>query len=468
MKKQFEDTDLDCLLTEVDPHLMWNRKQKQALKNRILTDIENLEVKRSNKLSYKRGLRPLVFSAVLAASILISSSFFSPAISSVIADVSLFGKIYATFNDLVGRNLESQKLITELNKTSSSKGIDVSITSAYYDGAVIGVTFDVKGNLKTDENGKVTGFYELFDGEESVPDSKELVLMEPSQNGFVGHIQLSYPKTELPSNATFPLEFKRIGNIEGSWKFDVPISQLPFETQKIDKSSINKKADVGVYFDSIIVGKASTAINYTAAFPVEGKYDQVRLEAYDDKGNKINISQDGIDLEMVRENGEIIVKGRSIISESLKGKTTYIEVHPKVAINEQDRFIPLNEPIPVEIKASRQNVSVKIEKVTVKDNNLIVDFQVNGGDKRNQSLIFFENFARTGVVLVKESEKEVYKQPVKHSVETINKDQLQFRSTFDISKLNDFSLSKYVIRVSLGTLSANIPVELEKVKIDLN
>ncbi|HZH61854.1 MAG TPA: hypothetical protein VEY70_20230, partial [Metabacillus sp.] len=69
MKKQFEDTDLDCLLTEVDPHLMWNRKQKQALKNRILTDIENLEVKRSNKLSYKRGLRPLVFSAVLAASI---------------------------------------------------------------------------------------------------------------------------------------------------------------------------------------------------------------------------------------------------------------------------------------------------------------------------------------------------------------------------------------------------------------
>ncbi|WP_225434147.1 DUF4179 domain-containing protein [Peribacillus tepidiphilus] len=468
MKRQFEDTDFDCLLKEVDSHFMWKKKQKQALKNRILTDIENLESQGRNRLAYKRSLRPFVFSAVLAASILISSSFISPAISSVMADVPLLGKIYATFNDLVGRNLESQKLITQLNKTSSSKGIDVSITSAYYDGAVIGVTFNVKGNLKTEKNGKVIGFYEIFDGKEGISDSKELVFMEPSQNGFVGHIQLSYPKTELPSNATFPLEFKRIGDKEGSWRFDVPISQLPFETQKIDKVSIQENAGVQVYFDSIIIGKASTAINYTATFPIEGKHDQVRLEAYDDKGNEINISKDGIDLETIKENDEIIVKGRSIIPESLKGKTTYIEVHPKVVINEQDQFISLNEPTPVEIKASRQNLSVKIEKITVKDKSLIVDFQVNNGDKRDRSFTFFKDFARNDVILVKESEKEIYKQRIKHSVETVNKDELRFRSTFDISKLNEFSLSKYVIRVNLGTLSMNIPVELEKVKIDLN
>ena len=101
-------------------------------------------------------------------------------------------------------------MITELNQNSTYKGVDVSITNAYYDGAVVGVTFSVKGNMKSEEDGSIQGFYEIFDGKSGIPDSKELVYMEPSDNGYLGHIQLSYPKTELPSETTFPLEFKMI------------------------------------------------------------------------------------------------------------------------------------------------------------------------------------------------------------------------------------------------------------------
>ncbi|MFE8696016.1 DUF4179 domain-containing protein [Cytobacillus sp. FJAT-53684] len=416
----------------------------------------------------KKNTKTVVWSTVAAAAIFVSSSFISPSMSHVMADVPLLGKVYESFNDAIGRSLQSQELITELNKTASSKGIDVSITNAYYDGAVVGVTFNVKGKMKKEESGQVVGFYEIFDGDGGISDSKELVHMEATDDGYIGHIQLSYPESELPSETTFPLEFKTIGGKDGSWRFDVPINQLPYDTVTIDQESSEEFSDVKVHFDSIIFGQASTAINYTATFPIQGKHDQVRLEVYDDKGDEINISMDGIDLETIKDNDHIIVKGRSIIPQSVKGETKYVEVHPKVAINEQDQFVSLNASTPVEIKADRQNLAVTIEGITVDDNRVGFDFQVNNGDEMDWNFGFFKDFARNYVILVKETEKEIYIEPIQHTVKTIHKDELRFRSTFDIRKLNDFDLNNYVIRVNMGSLSANIPVELDKVKIALN
>ncbi len=449
-------------------------------KNSLQEAYEKIEVPKEDVLdAIKTGMKRasndepktkknarVVWSTVAAATILVPSSFISPSISHVMAEVPLLGKVYETFNDTIGRTLQSQKLITALNEKASSKGIDVSITNAYYDGAVVGVTFKVKGNVQAEESGQVVGFYEIFDGDAGISDSKELVYMEPTEDGYIGHIQLSYPKSNLPLDTTFPLEFKTIGGKEGSWRFDVPINQLPFETVNIDEERREEFSDVTVHFDSIFAGKASTAINYTATFPIQGKHDQVRLQVYDDKGNEINISMDGIDLETIEENDHIIVKGRSIIPKSLKGETKYLEVHPKVAINEQDQYVSLNASTPVEIKAERQNLSVNIEVITVKNNSLTVDFQVNNGDEMDWNFGFYKDFARNDVVLVKATEKEIYKEPIQHSVKTINKNELRFRSTFDISNLDDFSLKNYVIKVNLGSLSANIPVELEKVMID--
>ncbi|KAA0564646.1 DUF4179 domain-containing protein [Bacillus sp. CH30_1T] len=416
----------------------------------------------------KKRARNLVWSSVAAATIFISSSLISPSISQVMAEVPLLGNVYTVFNDAVGRNLQSKDLITELNQVSSFKGVDVSIKNAYYDGAVVGVTFSVEGNVRTEEDGRVQGFYEIFDGKGGISDSKELVYMESSKNGYIGHIQLSYPQTVLPSDTSFPLEFKRIGGKDGSWRFDVPINQLPYETVTIDKGTSNEEAEINIHFDSIIQGKASTAINYTASFPIEGKHNQVRLEAYDDQGEEINISTDGIDLESIESNNRVIVKGRSIIPFSIKGEASYIEVFPKVALSLPDQFIKLDEVTPIKINDGMQGFAVEIEDISVEEKSISFDFQINKGNKMNKDFLFYKDFARNDVELVKESEKENYQKPIKHSVEIINKDDLRFTSKFDISKIDDFNLKDYVIRVNLGTLSANIPVELEKVRINLN
>ncbi len=422
----------------------------------------------SDAFKTKKKTRTVVWSSVAAATLFVSSSFISPSLSHVMADVPLLGKVYETFNDSIGRSLQSQELITELNQTASSEGIDVSITNAYYDGAVVGVTFKAKGKMNTEESGQVAGLYEIFDGDEGISDSKELVHMEPIDDGYIGHIQLSYPKSELPSDVTFPLEFKTIGGKEGNWRFDVPITQLPYETVTLDKESSEELSAVKVHFDSIILGNASTAINYTATFPAQGKHDQVRLEVYDDKGDEMNISTDGIDLETTKNNDQYIVKGRSIIPQAVKEQTKYLEIHPKVAINEKDQFVPLNTSTPVEVKADRQNLAVAIEDITVDGHTLTVDFQVNNGDEMDRDFNFFKDFARNNVILVKESEKENDDEPIKHSVQTAHKDELRFRSTFDIRHIDDFDLNNYGMRVALGSLSANIPVELDEVKVDLD
>lgn len=422
---------------------------------------------RANNPKNKVSRRKIIWPTVAAATIIVTSSFVSPSLSHVMAKVPLLGDVYGAFNDLVGRSLQSQDLITELNQTYSSKGVDVTITNAYYDGAVIGVTFSVKGNVRAEGDGRIEGLYEIFDGKGGISDSKEIVYMEPTESGYIGHIQLSYPKTELPPETSFPFEFKRIGEKEGSWRFDVPINQLPYKTVIVDKGTKDEDAEIHVHFDSIIEGKASTAINYTATFPIQGKHDQVRLEAYDDQGREINISTDGIDLDTITENNKIVLKGRSIIPQSLKGDTNYIVVQPKVALSEPDYFIELNDATPIEINAARQDFVVGVENVSIKNKAVTLDFQINNGNYMSQDFSFYSDFARNDITLVKESEKDIYKEEVKHSVEVINKDNLRFRSIFDISKIRNFNLNDYVIRINMSSLSSNIPVELEEVKIDL-
>lgn len=296
----------------------------------------------------RKGWKPVL--TIAAAILLIASSFIISPVSRVLADVPLVGNLYSNFNDLVGRNLESQQLITQLNETISNKGIDVTITSAYYDGGIIGVTFDLTGDVKKDENDQYSAFYEIFDGESSISDSKEFVYLNSTDSGFTGHIQHYYPKTDLPEHATIPIKFKRVGGEEGIWKFDVPIEQLPYEVIELEENRYNKDKNVSLTFDSIIVGEASTTLNYTATFLKLEENNQVRLEVYDDQGRRIDGLIDGIDLDKIKQDNNVLVKGRTIIQESLKGKTSYIEIQPKVALIGEDPNKPIElEPVRINL-----------------------------------------------------------------------------------------------------------------------
>ncbi|MBV7506636.1 DUF4179 domain-containing protein [Bacillus sp. sid0103] len=419
-------------------------------------------VRQANLAKNPRKKRVFVFSAAAAAAIFISSGFIFPSISKVMAEMPLVGWFY---KDLIGEQLASQKLITQLNETASYKGIDVAITSAYFDGAVIGVTFDVKGNVKADEDGGLAAFYEIFNGDNRIEETKEIVHMERVENGFTGHIQLSYPKSALPTDTTFPLEFKSIGQKKGSWRFNVPIKQLPFETVKMHK--VSSKDDVKFQVNSVIYGKASTALNYIASYPSEGKLDQIRMELFDDKGNPIHpVSTSTLEKKMTGD--KMIVIGRTNILQPLQGKTGFVEIRPQAAISESNQYVSLDTNTPVLIKAERQNLSVMVEDITVKEKSVTVDFQLNRGEKGNWNFTYFHDFARNDVTLVKVSRKELYEKPIKHTIKTLDKEKLRFRSTFDSSTLGNFQPDRFVVRVNLNSMAMNMPLELAPVKIEID
>ncbi len=425
--------------------------------------------KMNQKPNHKKHYRKGLISAAAAVILFFSSGFIFPAMSHALSNVPLLGQLYGGFNDSVGKDLETKKLVTRLNQTASSQGITVKITSAYYDGAEIGMTFQADGDLQTDKNGHFRAFYEVFGNDHSITESmetKELADTKTTKAEHTGHIQISYPKQELPANATVPITFKELGDKKGAWKFNVPIKQLPFQTVKMNKVSTSKDKNIKVTFDSVIEGKSSTALNYTASVPKSGKYDQIRLnKIYDDQGKPIQMQSTAM-TKSTLINGRYVKKIRTIIPQNL-GKTGSITISPEAALYEKDHFIPLDKKMPFAVKSDRQNLSVNIDRLDVKKHSVILDFQFNQGDSHHKDFSFYQDFAKNDVALVKKSEKTIYKKLMSHSVKVLDKGQLKFRSTFHVTSWFGFNPDNYVLRVNMGEISANIPVQLSPVKIEL-
>lgn len=109
MKKHQQDIELDDPLKDLESHKMWNKQQKQQLKNRILMDLENLESndrKRNSILltnSKKVGLaRKLAYSSLALIVLLgftIGTAYVSPAFANTLKSIPIFSSIFGTPED---------------------------------------------------------------------------------------------------------------------------------------------------------------------------------------------------------------------------------------------------------------------------------------------------------------------------------------------------------------------------------
>jgi hypothetical protein len=293
---------------------------------------------RKRKITTKAWL-----SATVAAGVLVGSSLMVPSISRVLADAPVIGGWYAGFNDAVGRNLEEQNLVTKLNKNYSSNGVDVALTSAYYDGYLIGITFDVKGNIK-DQDGYYYALYELFNGDPLADETKELTTLEKTKDGYTGHIRIVYPYKDLPKYDTIPVSFEEIGEKKGNWQFDVPVQQNPVEEHVFEnKESTNPEGNVVFKIDSVLYGKASTAIIYRVTYP-KGELDStvrmLNVESIDKTFINDGFSSDG-KIDKITDGNTTTIVRKMIFSQVLKNKTL------KVSPSYDETFSPVD---PVVIK----------------------------------------------------------------------------------------------------------------------
>jgi hypothetical protein len=285
------------------------------------------------KVKQKSRLKVIGVSVAAAAVLFMSSGFILPSVGNVMAEIPFLAKLYE--HDKVAGNLASQQLITELNEKASFEGIDVRVTDAYYDGAMVGVTFDVKGEVKGAKD-EIYAFYEIFDRDPNIEETMELVKLLPAEGGYKGHIQLSYPRAVLPAETTLPFNIIGIGETndswrdeQGKWNFDVPIKQLPFETFALGQAS--ELGNHKVSFEKLIIGKSSTAIEYTLSYPEGGQ--RIMLGLFDDKGKQIIGGTSDAKLERNIVDGTVTEKRRVTIP--MVPDSDFIDVQPAIDSGEK-------------------------------------------------------------------------------------------------------------------------------------
>ncbi|MFZ7121115.1 MAG: DUF4179 domain-containing protein [Eubacteriaceae bacterium] len=474
-KKYFQD-EMDKIEVPMD-------KVKKAIDDGIPS--ETIPIKK------RRNIRRIAISSVAAMVIMFFSLFvFVPA--HVIANVPIIGGLYEKFDypDIIGEDLESKELITRLNETCTFEGIEVTMTSVYYDGASIGGTFDVVGDVekKYDDYETPSVLYELYNGEELGSEGLERARLKNTENGYTGMFQTIYPNETLPEDATLTIELKEVGKTEGSWNFNIPISQLSNEVEKYDIKIYNKEADVNITFDSIVYGESSTVIDYTLDYPKELISSVIDTWDFKDMSpvgviwdwNKDLGTKTSMYFETKKDGERYQLKNRMIYTKVLKDEMDQLELTGYLNLIGTTEFISLDEKMPRDVEvACRPDLKITIERMFVEDNKLMVDYKLFG-DKNDEE--FINNSTRYRVQLKEESKKEIEEVPVKEKTEednkkevneiaidhetiVLDKDEMRYRSVYDITKLEGFDINnnKYVLVVKTGPAS----VELDPVSIDL-
>lgn len=271
-------------------------------------------------------------------------SFSIAPVSQVFANIPLIGSLYSQFNDLVGRRLEEQGLVTKINEVSENQGIEIAVTEAYYDGGVIGVAFEMNGLFDFDENDR-SAFYQIFNGDPNIAETQELVQLNETTTGYSGVVPIYSNVDQLEELQSVPLEFLRVGKKEGTWKFDVPLQNLPYVETDLQITRELPEENVHLAFESYIVGEASVAFDYETTFLASEKNNQIRFQIYDDQGNDVTSVTTGISRGKDQMDGDLIVsQSRGVILDKIQEKTAYIDIFPAVALIDRDP----NDTIPLE------------------------------------------------------------------------------------------------------------------------
>lgn len=423
-----------------------------------------------------------IVSSIAASAFLASGLLFAP-VTSVLAAVPIVGPIYEKFSLQIGIELLESNLITELNEEAKSNGINMIITSAYYDGNVIGITFNATGNKisldKIGDQGPETGYsFHLFNGKEQQQWSASMTSLDKTEDGYVAALEFYNPDANLPEDYTLPLTFTSITGVEGSWKFDIPVKQIPSETITTKGESIFKEdRDYSIHVDSVIKGKATTLLNYKTNYPLAGKNDEVNLTVFDNNG--IRLAKSHADVLSVKQHDKAVEKDtRELFTSKIDENATSLIIQPEIKQYEEDTVSSLEKTSPFVIESKRFDYKIKVNHIKQSGKQLTIDYTILNVDAREFKQDIIQNFADF-IKLIKNDQiskdtngelninKMLEHQIYSKEAKLINRTNLHFQSIFTINA-DEFDKNEYSLMVPFGTLSRNNPIKMELIEIKLD
>ncbi|WP_431028370.1 DUF4179 domain-containing protein [Lysinibacillus sp. LZ02] len=239
-----------------------NTEVQHAIKQGISKGKQAQKLRKNKTISKRIS----IFSSVAAAAVLASGLVIAP-IGNVLAEVPFIGDYYQKFQLSIGKELASEQLLTKVNESVTNNGVTMAITSAFYDGYFLGITFKATGAKLSDEigdgKGPESGYtFDLFkqndDTDEFGGTNARLV---KEGDAYVGAIIFDNDR-ELNNLTTLPITFTYIAGVFGEWTFNVPIETLPSKTQSLQQASSSKDQDYIVQFTDAIINKTSLIVHF--------------------------------------------------------------------------------------------------------------------------------------------------------------------------------------------------------------
>ncbi|RBP03009.1 DUF4179 domain-containing protein [Rossellomorea aquimaris] len=434
---------------------------------------------RKQKVRKKTAKISAAFTTAAASMVLVSGFLFSP-VNNALAKLPVLGGIYEKVGSDVGKELYFRDKVTEVNQAATSSGVDVTITSTYYDGNVIGVTFKAKGDDLSIEhmdegNRPVSGYsYHLFDGKDQNQWGSGSSGLKKDGDEFIGSIEFYRDGKEPPENFTLPLTFTHMADVNGTWTFDVPVKRIPSEKIQTNVRTESADGEFELQVKSVTKGKATTTLEYT--YSVESRKDTLNLIVFDDLGNRLSKSS-AETLNIKEIDGDYQKTVRELFTSKLSDKAQSLKVRADMERVDEDGIISLNDLPSFQVKSPRFGYQVTVQDIQNEKGKVTVDFTIDNIKEKQFKYDILENFAQFVQVIpskdIKRNAKDEldYNEMLNHMVrsnktKTVDKDTLRYQSTFTLPQ--DANLEDYSLIVPFATLSSNDkPIEMKPFEINL-
>jgi hypothetical protein len=435
---------------------------------------------RKQKVRKKTAKLSAAFTAAAASMVLVSGFLFAP-VNNALAKLPVLGGIYEKVGSDVGKELYFSDKVTEVNQAATSNGVDVTITSTYYDGNVIGVTFKAKGDDLSIEhmdegNRPVSGYsYHLFDGKDQNQWGSGSSGLKKDGDEFIGSIEFYRDGKEPSENFTLPLTFTHMADVNGTWTFDVPVKRIPSETIQTDVRTESPNGEFELQVSSITKGKATTTLEYT--YTVESEKDTLNLIVLDDLGNRLSKSSTET-LNIKEIDGDYQKTVKELFTSKVSDKAKLLKVQADMERVDEDGIISLKDSLPFQVKSTRFGYQVTVQDIQNVKGKVTLDFTIDAIKEKQFNYDILENFAQFVQVIpskdVKRNAKDGldYNEMLNHMIrsdttKTVDMDTLRFQTTYALPQ--DANLEDYSLIVPFETLSMNDkPVKLKPFEIKLD
>ena len=259
------------------------------------------QAKQKSKTSFMKKA-PLL-SAAAAALILASGFVYSP-MANALTNIPLIGSIYENYQMDIGQNLVEQNLISPYNETVINGDVALTITSTFFDGQYIGITFQAEGSGLTEQitdAGPESGYsYTLFNNTNDTDGwSSTMGGLEKVDTRYSAGMILEAPAAFDGKEVTIPITFNSIGGVQGEWHFDIPVEQLPTTTIQVDQSTSSSDELYTADIESLVLGNSSAVLNYTNHTASQLESYTFSLEVYDADNKKVALNSLGNDQAII-------------------------------------------------------------------------------------------------------------------------------------------------------------------------